>query len=90
MVSGFGRRDFLRLLHGGGLYALGGWGMPTSAKPGEVVDKRLLEAIEASDVARASAAFLDQKGGAEFARRLLPLCDFFRDGGKNLDKNSGL
>jgi len=50
----FGRRDFLRFMAAGSLSALGGWGELTATRRGEAMDGNLLDAIEASDVARAS------------------------------------
>jgi hypothetical protein len=54
MDGRFGKRDFLKLIFQGGLYTLGGWGMAGSAKSGGAMEKGLLDAIEASDVAGAS------------------------------------
>src|SRR3990170_1460225 len=50
----FARRDFLRFISAGSLSALGGWGALTATRRGEAMNRNLLDAIEASDVARAS------------------------------------
>ncbi|OGP89015.1 MAG: hypothetical protein A2156_05055 [Deltaproteobacteria bacterium RBG_16_48_10] len=50
----FARRDFLRFISAGSLSALGGWGELTATRRGEAMNRNLLDAIEASDVARAS------------------------------------
>jgi hypothetical protein len=55
MVSRLARRDFLKVICAGSLWGLGGWGMSSGAEPGGAMDTNLLEAIEASDGARASA-----------------------------------
>jgi hypothetical protein len=54
MERRFLRRDFLRLISAGSLFALGGWGMTTNPKSGEAMEKSLLDDIEASDVEGAS------------------------------------
>ena len=51
----FGRRAFLRFISAGGLSALGGWGRLTTTRGVEAMDRNLLDCIEASDVAGASA-----------------------------------
>jgi len=53
MVNRFTRRDFLRFVSAGSLFALGDWGRPMRSSPTEITGKSLLEAIEASDVDRA-------------------------------------
>jgi len=50
----FARRDFLKLISAGSLSALGGWGLLNKTVRGEAMDRNLLGAIEASDVAGAS------------------------------------
>lgn len=54
MALHFVRRDFLRFISAASLAALGGWGVLTTTRGGEAMDRNLLDAIEASDVARAS------------------------------------
>jgi hypothetical protein len=51
----FGRRAFLRFISAGSLSALGGWGRLTRTRGVEAMDRNLLDSIEASDVAGASA-----------------------------------
>jgi hypothetical protein len=53
MTNRFTRRDFLRLVSAGSLFAFGDWGGPMGASSTEITEQSLLEAIEASDVDRA-------------------------------------
>lgn len=48
------RRGFLRFIPAGSLYTLGGWSVLTSTKRGDAMERSLLDAIEASDVAATS------------------------------------
>ena len=50
------RRGFLGFISVGSLSALGGWEMAPPTRRGEAMDRNLLDAIEASDVAGASTA----------------------------------